>query len=575
MIEKPDEAAILGGLKDFQRRTVDYVFQQLYLENTTDRFLIADEVGLGKTLVAKGVLAKTINYLWDKAKRINVLYICSNADIAHQNIDKLNITGDPELEHTSRITLLPLQIKGLKNEKLNFISFTPGTSFNLRSQSGIALERVLIYHMLKEGWGFGERSGAKNLFQCGKTKDNWRNDLRRFEPGRIDQDIKHSFLQALEEKPEIRRRFDDLVERFGHYRKAFALEDRRERDRLIGDLRGILAEECIKKLKPDLVILDEFQRFKTLLDGEDEMATLARRLFNYPGVKILLLSATPYKMYTMYHESDEDGHYQDFIRHVLQDTQGLAYKPADYRIIEMAEKIVEAATLRTASLEFDEIDVEKEEMLDPKDPKRIRCHYALRFGDGKDDEEGQGNRAEQVRAAFNSPFRPFILATTSVGQEGLDFHLYCHEIYHWNLPSNPVDLEQREGRIHRYKGHAIRRNVALAFGPFLAEAGESKDPWENLFNLAEASRLSGQNDLIPYWIYEIADGYIIVRHVPALPLSRELGKLENLKRSLAAYRMVIGQPRQEDLLKYLEARLATDLHLQELERLRINLEPGS
>ncbi|NLY90737.1 MAG: DEAD/DEAH box helicase [Firmicutes bacterium] len=248
MIKKPDEAAILKGLKDFQRNTVDYVFQQLYLEKTTARFLIADEVGLGKTLVAKGVLVKAINYLWDKVDRIDVLYICSNADIAHQNINKLNITADPELEHTSRITLLPLQLNGLKDKKLNFISFTPGTSFNLRSQGGVALERALIYHMLKEGWGFRERSGAKNLFQCGKAKDNWRNDLRRFNPGRIDQEIKASFLHALEGKPELRRRFDDLVERFGHYRKFFAPEDRRDRDRFIGELRSILAEVCIKKL---------------------------------------------------------------------------------------------------------------------------------------------------------------------------------------------------------------------------------------------------------------------------------------------------------------------------------------
>ncbi len=35
-----------------------------------------------------------------------------------------------------------------------------------------------------------------------------------------------------------------------------------------------------------------------------------------------------------------------------------------------------------------------------------------------------------------------------------------HSIVHWNLPSNPVDLEQREGRIHRYKGHALRKNIA-------------------------------------------------------------------------------------------------------------------
>lgn len=60
-------------------------------------------------------------------------------------------------------------------------------------------------------------------------------------------------------------------------------------------------------------------------------------------------------------------------------------------------------------------------------------------------------RAGVVREAFNSPFRQFILATTSIGQEGLDFHSYCHRVGRWNLPHNPVDMEQREGRANRYK----------------------------------------------------------------------------------------------------------------------------
>ncbi|MBK6447179.1 MAG: hypothetical protein IPF81_18335 [Bacteroidetes bacterium] len=59
----------------------------------------------------------------------------------------------------------------------------------------------------------------------------------------------------------------------------------------------------------------------------------------------------------------------------------------------------------------------------------------------------------------NSPFRPFILATTSIGQEGLDFHKYCRELMHWSLPDNAIDLEQREGRINRYKHFALRLNL--------------------------------------------------------------------------------------------------------------------
>ena len=34
-------------------------------------------------------------------------------------------------------------------------------------------------------------------------------------------------------------------------------------------------------------------------------------------------------------------------------------------------------------------------------------------------------RLPEVREAFNSPFQPFVLATTSVGQEGIDFHWWC------------------------------------------------------------------------------------------------------------------------------------------------------
>ena len=52
----------------------------------------------------------------------------------------------------------------------------------------------------------------------------------------------------------------------------------------------------------------------------------------------------------------------------------------------------------------------------------IRCRYALRFGDEKGESSLDGSRDTDVRIAFNSPFRPFVLATTSVGQEGLDFH---------------------------------------------------------------------------------------------------------------------------------------------------------
>ena len=76
-----------ASLKDFQRRTVDHTLHRLYdADDSTRRFLVADEVGMGKTLVARGVIAGAIGRLDDdpSVNRIDVLYICSNAEIARQ-----------------------------------------------------------------------------------------------------------------------------------------------------------------------------------------------------------------------------------------------------------------------------------------------------------------------------------------------------------------------------------------------------------------------------------------------------------------------------------------------------------
>ena len=135
----PDVSPVLATLKDFQRRTVDYVFRRLYKDpDATRRFLIADEVGLGKTLVARGIIARTIEHLWDKVDRIDVVYICSNADIATQNVKRLrpNLEGVDNFPLPTRLTLLPTKIAGLKERKVNLVSLTPGTSFDLKSRHG-------------------------------------------------------------------------------------------------------------------------------------------------------------------------------------------------------------------------------------------------------------------------------------------------------------------------------------------------------------------------------------------------------------------------------------------------------
>jgi len=1080
----PNVPQILGVLKDFQRNTLEYVFRRLYLDqDNTRRFLIADEVGLGKTLVARGVVAKTIEHLWNKVKRIDVVYICSNTDIARQNINRLNVTGQEDFALASRITLLPTQLSDLKGNRLNFVSFTPGTSFDLKSSLGNAEERALLYWLLERAWRI-RGTGPLNVLQGHMRSGNFREWVRYYRNVKIDESLSEAFSASLghrvetdkhEGRRDIRSRFEDLCKRFSYARKHIPEDEAEDRSQFVGELRTLLAATCLKALEPDLIILDEFQRFKHLLDGEDEASRLARELFSYSNeqssARVLLLSATPYKMYTLSSESAEDDHYQDFLRtfrfletnldhvaqfekllreyrlelyrlgngggerlsqikqelesrlrrvmvrterlsvtedrdgmlmevpgksvkleshdlgsyvaiekvaqlleqgstieywksapyllnfmddyklkkeflnaipieekcaalakemgimkdlllpwreifnyrkvdpgnarlrglmtdtldlgawrllwippslpyyrlegpfsepdlrqytkrlvfsswkivpkviasllsyeaerrmvcsldenpenttearkrrrpllrfaqsdgrntgmpvlgliypsialarefdplaaipekskelglptineivnhlkkqveemirgikmdvlefgpedeswywatpilldlqhnnketrewferrnlgaiwagkedenedeefetnwsshvryasefvekyetgslslgrqpadlvlvitqmalggfgvsslraisrlgreagdscsleardraaqiarsflylfnlpepmallrgmnreepywrrvleycvnggiqsvldeyvHVLRESLGLIDKPFPETAGKISKAVRDALTLRTSNLSVDDIEVDPSTCRVGCQDHGMRARFALRFGEEKVEDSQEMTRADQVRTAFNSPFWPFVLATTSVGQEGLDFHTYCHAVVHWNLPSNPVDLEQREGRIHRYKGHAVRKNVSAKYGDTVPLTN-GVDPWEALFAFGKANRDAHSSDLVPFWVFPLENGAKIERHVPALPLSREIERFAALRRSLAVYRMVFGQVRQEDLIDY----LINHLPESEIERvsqdLRIDLSPPS
>lgn len=1084
--KRPDVEKVLKPLKDFQKKSVERAFQRLYLDkDKTNRFLIADEVGLGKTLVARGIIAKGVDHIWEKVKRIDVVYICSNREIASQNINRLNITGDKQFALTSRLTLLPLKITGLKKKRTNFISFTPSTSFDLRSRAGLMLERALLYYILRDNWGI-KGAGLKNIFQDRANKDNWRYLLKIFpDEHKIDSELSQRFItfltkqieeEKLKGKPDIKSRLDDFCQKFSYYRKNVPDQEKYDVAGFIGELRMILAQACLDALEPDIVILDEFQRFKYLLDEQDETSQLAQHFFNYVNkeedTRIILLSATPYKMYTMHQEESVDNHYEDFIRTIgflfnsekktkkfenkldlfrrelftvgerrfedlrkikeelekdlrkvmirterlayTADRQGMVeekkqvfcdvsiedletfavidklaqelgthdmveywksapyllnfmdeyelkrifkrkqkegelnhkivnllrkntdkllrwetlknykeiippnaklrtliknglekgsskllwvppslpyYKPkgvykdadlkdytkslifsswqvvpkaisticsyeaerrmvtkdgdmspdfdyeemrrvrkplliftrkeerlqgmanlslhypcltlaskidplkialeimpkngppsfgamnsavrrkiedilkdvleeykgkkgrpdkrwywasllmldrkyhfeeinqwfmcddkdmrwedsvvqrgdeggesffrqhvkrfmdcfinpedlgrpprrlidvltkfalaspavvglrsllrmkegngevdlspvlqgaaqigAGFRVLynrpdaislirsiddrepywervldygcfgnlnavvdeyvhvlreslglidntfsqiarEIAKAIYAAISLRTISLEHDEVLVPPRSRKVQINPHRVRCCYALRLGEGKVEGDEEVTRSDQVRAAFNSPFRPFILATTSIGQEGLDFHQYCHSIYHWNLPSNPVDLEQREGRIHRYKGLVIRRNIVRQFRLTALKRNKTyKDPWKYLFERGEKIRPTGKDDIIPFWVFEPENvrGAKIDRHVPCMPLSRDVERLQDLKKTLAVYRMVFGQPRQDDLVEFLKRYMDEEEISQAIQNFRIDLSP--
>ncbi len=144
---------------------------------------------------------------------------------------------------------------------------------------------------------------------------------------------------------------------------------------------------------------------------------------------------------------------------------------------------------------------------------------------------------------------------------------------HWNLPANPVDMEQREGRVHRYKGHAVRKNVArAAFGGWLKRSAAA-NLGDRCSRPPGRPRSRARRDLVPYWVYPTEGGSRIERYVPALPMSRDAVKMVQMRRDLAAYRLVFGQPRQEDMLAYLGDRMSPQQVAELAEQLRIDLTP--
>lgn len=225
-------------------------------------------------------------------------------------------------------------------------------------------------------------------------------------------------------------------------------------------------------------------------------------------------------------------------------------------------------SIRTASLTIDMVNAEKNVI-----QKSLRTHYALAFMDQVENDDTLARKGN-IQDSFNSPFRPFILATTSIGQEGLDFHKYCRQLMHWSLPGNAIDLEQREGRINRYKHFALRKNLAISYNKKLEGERIDKSIWLTIFNIAENDhQLRGENcQLIPFW-HVPKVSVPLERLVPTYPYSKDVKKLNHLLKTLTVYRMSLGQPNQEDLVRFLLNNFTPEELNGYKAKLIINLSP--
>ena len=329
------EAKVMSGLKDFQQATVERI-DYLYRHNQR-RVLVSDEVGLGKTLIARGTVAKLAKLRREEGDNLfKVVYICSNAAIADQNLRKLRVTQEAKTESTSssRLSMQHLNIFKQENDAelwdryIQLIPLTPDTSFHMTAGAGTVWERALMFAHLRRlpelrGYLYELETAMRNdatsswdawcksWYEQEAVECNEKSDGRYFD---YMQNRLHRELSAIW--------YDDVSYMDGI--KMLCRMIRRNRgervgeNAIVGQLRVIFAKISLEKLEPDLVIMDEFQRFKYLLnsDPESETGMLANKFFHAKDVRMLLLSATPYKMYSTPEEIDEtklDEHYTEFI----------------------------------------------------------------------------------------------------------------------------------------------------------------------------------------------------------------------------------------------------------------------
>src|SRR5476649_873588 len=117
--------------KGFQRATAEAALETLTRKEGPRRFLVADEVGLGKTVVARTIIGELITR---RRRPLVVFYVSSNLNIAHQNRAKLLelLPTEEEQKQASapadRLTIAANPRNRPKHEKLHLYTLTPDTS---------------------------------------------------------------------------------------------------------------------------------------------------------------------------------------------------------------------------------------------------------------------------------------------------------------------------------------------------------------------------------------------------------------------------------------------------------------
>ena len=373
---------------------------------------------------------------------------------------------------------------------------------------------------------------------------------------------------------------DDTTEDTGtsgletHLRRMNSLMNSAERElgRVPGDLASVLADMAIGSFA-----VCAFRTNGGDMRRSSELAKVFINRFNATEATAAVILA-----YGDDENPEGDGHWRNVLRYccdggfgamldeyVHMVSEGTGFGLSEDKNHQVHELMIDALKIHSASYLIDTFPAFMKRMKGEKYQRTfMRSHYAVGFTKSEGSESKNVDRKDSIRNAFNSPMRPFVLATTSIGQEGLDFHNYCRKIMHWNLPSNPIDLEQREGRINRYKCLAIRQDLADRF----TDREFDSDVWQELFAFAAKEiRTSDQSELVPYWCLGRDQAVKIERIIPMYPVSKDEVNYDRLRKVLSLYRLTMGQARQEELVEYiLESGMKDREYIRSLF---INLSP--
>ena len=179
----------------------------------------------------------------------------------------------------------------------------------------------------------------------------------------------------------------------------------------------------------------------SLRNQAGQVAEGFRSLFNQPDVRVILQRVNneePFWQRVL--EYRARGGLQavlDEYAHVLVEYLGVSGRPSRQIEQTVGTAMREALTLRSAIVAADSVRVdETKKDINIGEKMRFRTRFAVRYGGRVQEEAKAVQREGDVQKSFNSPFWPFVLCSTSVGQAIVSFyfHLYCHAVMHWNSP---------------------------------------------------------------------------------------------------------------------------------------------